>query len=98
MQTQIVKMINDFEHGRLSRRQLITYLTGMFAASLGAAGYEIGEHPYFDTVRVELGKHALFTPATILPTLTSQELECRMARGYDSHPRGRGSDQAQAFL
>jgi hypothetical protein len=36
MQTQIVKMIDDFEHGRLSRRQLIGYLTGMFAASLGA--------------------------------------------------------------
>jgi hypothetical protein len=29
MQTQIVKMINDFEHGRLSRRQLIAYLTGL---------------------------------------------------------------------
>src|ERR1041385_2048245 len=36
MQTQIIKMINDFEHGRLSRRQLIAYLAGMFAASLGA--------------------------------------------------------------
>src|SRR5947208_9975387 len=36
MQTHIVKMINDFEHGRLSRRQLIAYLTGMFAASLSA--------------------------------------------------------------
>ena len=36
MQTQIVKMINDFEHGRPSRRQLIGHLTGMFAASLGA--------------------------------------------------------------
>src|SRR4030095_5923034 len=36
MQTQIVKMIKDFEHGRLSRRQLIAHLTGMFAASLGA--------------------------------------------------------------
>jgi hypothetical protein len=36
MQTQIVKMINDFEHRRLSRRQLIARLTGMFAASLGA--------------------------------------------------------------
>src|SRR5438874_12935722 len=36
MQTQIIKMINDFEHGRLSRRQLIGHLTGMFAASLGA--------------------------------------------------------------
>jgi len=36
MQTQIVKMINDFELGRLSRRQLIAHLTGMFAASLGA--------------------------------------------------------------
>ena len=29
MQTQIVKMINDFEHGQLSRRQLIAHLTGM---------------------------------------------------------------------
>ena len=36
MQTQIVKMINDFEHGRLSRRQLIAHLTGMFAATVGA--------------------------------------------------------------
>src|SRR5688572_15841651 len=36
MQTQIVKMIDDFEHGQLSRRQLIAHLTGMFAASLGA--------------------------------------------------------------
>ncbi|HJT82673.1 MAG TPA: VOC family protein [Chthoniobacterales bacterium] len=36
MQTEIVKMINDFEHGRLSRRQLIGHLTAMFAASLGA--------------------------------------------------------------
>jgi hypothetical protein len=37
MQSQIVNMINDFEHGRLSRRQLIAHLTGMFAASLGAS-------------------------------------------------------------
>ena len=36
MQTQIVKMISDFEQGQLSRRQLIAQLTGMFAASLGA--------------------------------------------------------------
>jgi hypothetical protein len=36
MQTQIVKMIKDFEHGQLSRRQLIAHLTGFFAASLGA--------------------------------------------------------------
>ena len=36
MQTEIIKMINDFEHGRLSRRQLIAHLTGMFAAGLGA--------------------------------------------------------------
>src|SRR5215813_1094300 len=36
MQTQIIKMIDDFEHGRLSRRQLIAYLTGIFAASVGA--------------------------------------------------------------
>jgi hypothetical protein len=28
MQTQMVKMINDFEHGRLSRRQLIACLSG----------------------------------------------------------------------
>jgi hypothetical protein len=44
MHTQIVKMINDFEHGRLSRRQLIAYLTGMFAASVGApGGYRCGD-------------------------------------------------------
>ena len=36
MQSEIIKMINDFEHGQLSRRQLIAHLTGMFAASLGA--------------------------------------------------------------
>ena len=36
MQNQIVKMINDFEHGQLSRRQLIAYLTGLVAASVGA--------------------------------------------------------------
>ena len=36
MQTQIVRMINDFEQGRLTRWQLIAYLTGMYAASLGA--------------------------------------------------------------
>ena len=36
MQTQIIKLINDFEHGRMSRRQLIAHLTGMFAATLGA--------------------------------------------------------------
>ncbi len=36
MQTQIIKLINDFEHGRMSRRQLIAHLTGMFAASVGA--------------------------------------------------------------
>src|SRR5262245_62680586 len=29
-------MIKDFGQGRLSRRRLIAYLTGMFAASLGA--------------------------------------------------------------
>jgi hypothetical protein len=47
MHTQIVKMINDFEHGRLSRRQLIAYLTGMFAASLGApGGYRCGDRLY----------------------------------------------------
>jgi len=32
MHTQIVKMINDFEDGQLSRRQLIAHLSGMFAA------------------------------------------------------------------
>ena len=30
-------MINDFEHGRLSRRQLIGHLTGLLAASVGAS-------------------------------------------------------------
>src|SRR4029450_2441994 len=36
MQTQIIKLINDFEHGRMSRRHLIPRLTGMFAATVGA--------------------------------------------------------------
>ena len=36
MQTQIIKLINDFEHGRMSRRQLIAHLTGMFAVTVGA--------------------------------------------------------------
>jgi len=43
MQTQIIKMINDFEHGRLSRRQLIAYLTGMFAgATIAFADQQTG--------------------------------------------------------
>ena len=37
MQTEIIGMINDFEHGRLSRRQLIALLTGMVTASFGAS-------------------------------------------------------------
>ena len=45
MQTQIIKLINDFEHGRLSRRQLIAHLTGMFAASLGATIAFADEQP-----------------------------------------------------
>src|SRR4029450_10381987 len=36
MQTQIIKLINDFEHGRMSRRQLIAHLTGMFGETVGA--------------------------------------------------------------
>ena len=36
METQIIKLINDFEYGRMSRRQLIAHLTGMFAATVGA--------------------------------------------------------------
>ena len=35
MQTQIIRMISDFEHGRLSRRQLITHLIAMMAATTG---------------------------------------------------------------
>ena len=37
MQTQIIKMINDFEHGRISRRQLITHLTWLVAVGTGAS-------------------------------------------------------------
>jgi len=33
MQTELIRMIDDFEHGRLSRRQLLAHLTGMVAAS-----------------------------------------------------------------
>ena len=36
MQTQIVRMITDFEQGRVTRRQLIAHLSGLVAASLGA--------------------------------------------------------------
>ncbi len=36
MQTEIIRMIHDFEHGRLSRRQLIAHLAGMIAASVSA--------------------------------------------------------------
>src|SRR5688572_11618054 len=36
MHTQIVRMITDFEHGRLSRRQVIAHLSGLIAASVGA--------------------------------------------------------------
>ena len=36
MQTEIIRMIDDFEHGRLSRRQLIAHVTGVIAASLSA--------------------------------------------------------------
>ncbi len=36
MQTQIIRMINDFEHGRLSRRQLIAHLVGIIAVGAGA--------------------------------------------------------------
>src|SRR5688572_17349619 len=39
MQTQIVRMITDFEHGRLSRRQLIAHLSGLIAASVGATAF-----------------------------------------------------------
>ena len=64
MQTQIVKMINDFEHGRLSRRQLIAYLTGMFAASLGAT---IG-------LADERDGHATPQPADSAPTFDATDL------------------------
>src|ERR1700756_3499030 len=64
MQTQIVRMINDFEHGRLSRRQLIAYLTGMFAASLGAA---IG-------LADQQGGRAAPQPADSAPTFDATDL------------------------
>lgn len=37
MQTQISRMINDFERSRLSRRQLIAHLTWLVAAAAGAS-------------------------------------------------------------
>ena len=55
MQTQIVKMINDFEHGRLSRRQLIAYLKGWLALFQG-------EKPVY-TFRVG-SKYLTFVPAS----------------------------------
>jgi catechol 2,3-dioxygenase-like lactoylglutathione lyase family enzyme len=66
MQTQIVKMINDFEHGRLSRRQLIAYLTGMFAASLGATIVFADQQPG--------PGRAAFNPADSTPTFDATDL------------------------
>ena len=37
MQTQISRMIDDFEHGRLSRRELIARLTWIILAATGAS-------------------------------------------------------------
>ena len=37
MQPEIIRMIDDFERGRLSRRQLIAHLAGLVAASVGAS-------------------------------------------------------------
>ena len=64
MQTHIVKMINDFEHGRLSRRQLIGHLTGMFAASLGAAIALADQQP----------ERAATNPADSAPTFDATDL------------------------
>jgi hypothetical protein len=36
MQTEIGRMINEFEQGRLTRRQLIGHLTGLVAATIAA--------------------------------------------------------------
>ena len=36
MQNEIARMVLDFEHGRLSRRQLIAHLAGIIAAAAGA--------------------------------------------------------------
>lgn len=36
MQTEITRMIHDFEEGRLSRRQLIVHLAGLVAAGMTA--------------------------------------------------------------
>ena len=38
MQAQLTQLVNDFEHGRLSRRQLITQLMAAGAAVAGAQG------------------------------------------------------------
>jgi hypothetical protein len=64
MQTQIVNMINDFEHGRLSRRQLIAHLTGMFAASLGAAIAFADQQP----------RPPAANPADLAPTFDATDL------------------------
>ena len=36
MQNEIARMVLDFEHGRLSRRQLIAHLAGIIALTAGA--------------------------------------------------------------
>ena len=62
MQTQIIKVINDFEHGRLSRRQLIAHLTGMFAASLGATIAFADQQPRRTAHRIRRTRPPLLMP------------------------------------
>ena len=64
MQTQIAKMINDFEHGWLSRRQLIAYLTGMCATSLGATIAFADQQP----------EHAATNPPDSAPSFDATDL------------------------
>ena len=61
MQNEIARMVLDFEHGRLSRRQLIAHLAGIFAAAAGA--------------RSVLGQSGAVKPADAATTFQAVDLD-----------------------
>jgi len=61
MQNEIARMVLDFEHGRLSRRQLIAHLAGVIAAAAGA--------------RSVLGQSGAINPADAATTFQAVDLD-----------------------
>lgn len=80
MQDSIDRMIHDFEQGRLTRRQLLVYLTGMMAAGVSA--------------RVGAAQPVAATPSPASPTFQATDLNhialsvrdvARSATWYQQH-------------